>query len=74
MRSGAQPGRYGKAQGLYRAVDEFFEQASKPAPRDIGQAHAWFKVAASRNYRRGSGEMTPQIVLSRVEQEMTDQQ
>lgn len=58
----------------YRTVDEFFEQASKPAPRDVVQAHAWFNLAASRNYRRGSGEMTPQIVLSLVEQEMTDQQ
>jgi hypothetical protein len=61
-------------EGPFRTVDECFSRRHAVPPLDIVQAHAWFNVASSKNYKPLRMGMTAGMVMGAVEERMTDEE
>lgn len=61
-------------EGPFRTVEEYFSRRHAVPPLDIVQAHAWFNVASSKNYRPPWMSLDANMVMGAVEERMTDDQ
>lgn len=61
-------------EGPFRTVEEYFGRRHAVPPLDIVQAHVWFNVASSKNYKPPTMGMDARMVMWGVEERMTDEQ